>query len=219
MDDSQTDKRMNILAIECSHPCASLCLSLDGKMTTTAHWEAERNHDSYLFPALQQALEFLADKPLDYVLVGAGPGSYGGVRVALAAAVGISTVKGAKVVAVGSWDSLAEDGSCIISDARRGGWTLRRADGRIEVLPPPALLAEIENGLVVSSIESAQVLEKAGIKAQRTSLRPTAEGLVNNWCSLTPERRAELEARPAEPIYVRPPHITEAKRKPWEVRN
>ena len=24
-------------------------------------------------------------------------------------------------------------------------------------------------------------------------------------------------ARPAEPIYVRPPHITAAARKPWEI--
>lgn len=219
MDDCQTDKRMNILAIESSLPKASLCLSQQGNITVSTSWEAERNHDSHLFPALRQAMEALGEQQLDYVLVGAGPGSYGGVRVALAAAVGISTVKGARVVAISSWDSLAEDGVCIISDARRGGWTLRRTDGSIEVLPTAALLAEIENGLVVASIESAELLQKNGISAVRTSLQPTAEGLVRSWCALSPACREELAARPAEPIYVRPPHITEAKRKPWEIQN
>ena len=116
---------MNILAIECSQPSASLCLLLDGEIKFSTSWETARNHDSFLFPALESALSLLATEKLDIVLVGAGPGSYGGVRVALAAAVGIATVRKAQVVAIGSWDSLAVDGAAIISDARRGGWTIR----------------------------------------------------------------------------------------------
>lgn len=208
---------MNILAIECSQPAASLCLAKGEDVLFSTGWVAERNHDSYLFPALQQALQELGDETLAMVLVGAGPGSYGGVRVALAAAVGISVVRHAQVVAIGSWSDLAADGSVIVSDARRGGWTVRRPDGNIEVLSAEALKAEIAQGLVVKSIESEELLTKAGIDVQQSALVPTAEGLVRSWYRLTDCQQAELKALPAEPIYVRPPHITEAKRKPWEL--
>lgn len=217
MDNRKTHQRMMILAIECSQPAASLCLAKGEEVLFCTSWVAERNHDTYLFPALQQALQQAGSEPLDMVLVGAGPGSYGGVRVALAAAVGISTVRHAQVVTIGSWNDLAADGSVIVSDARRGGWTVRRPDGHIEVLSAEALKAEIAQGLVVKSIESAEVLAKACIEVQQAALNPTAEGLVRSWHRLTDSQQAELMALPAEPIYVRPPHITEAKRKPWEL--
>ncbi len=210
---------MKILALECSHPKASLCLSHGSAILSEACWEAARNHDSYLFPALQQALSVPGSEALDYILVGAGPGSYGGVRVALAAAVGIATVKGARVVAIGSWDDLATDGSAIVSDARRGGWTIRRANGKIEVLTPAQLQGEIAQGLKVASIENEDVLKKAGLTIERAGLVPTAQGLVRSWLALTPEQQAACAATPAEPIYVRPPHITEAKHKPWEIKS
>ncbi len=208
-----------ILALETSQPDASLCLAdSEGKILCAARWHAERNHDAHLFPALQEAMDALGDRPLAHILVGSGPGSYGGVRVALAAAVGISTVTGAKTIAVPSWDQLAaaaEPGTCIISDARRGGWTLRHPDGRIEVASTEELLAL---GAPLHSIEAADTLAGRGIPVQRGSLRPTAGGLVATWLALAPEAQAELSARTPEPIYVRPPHITEAKRKPWETR-
>ena len=208
---------MNILAIECSQPKASLCLSLNGEIKFTTSWETARNHDSFLFPALENALSLLASDKLNFVLVGAGPGSYGGVRVALAAAVGIATVRKSRVVAVGSWDSLATDGAAIISDARRGGWTIRYSDGDISVLSTEELQSKIEKGLLVYSIEKEELLIGKGISAAKCGLVPTATGLVSTWLQLTAEQQTALADKPAEPIYVRPPHITEAKRKPWEI--
>ncbi len=208
-----------ILALETSQPSASLCLSTpEGRVLYSARWQAERNHDAHLFPALQQALDLLGDAPLRLILIGAGPGSYGGVRVALAAAVGLATVSGAQTVAIPSWDHLAAEAgenACIISDARRGGWTLRRPNGHIDVISADELSAQ---PLRLYSIEPASVPAQRGIHVQRGGLIPTAEGLVRSWLALTPEAQAELAARTPEPIYVRPPHITAAKRKPWETR-
>lgn len=208
---------MNILAIETSLPKASLCLYTGGQLAYSAEWTAERNHDAHLFPALEQALQVLSATPLDYILVGAGPGSYGGVRVALAAAIGISTVRGGQLVSICSWEGLAPEGCGIISDARRGGWTLYRPGHEIVVIPPAQLLEEQEKGLEVYTIETQTTLEKAGLTAAGYELAPTAEGLVRAWLARSPEEQAALAQKPAEPIYVRPPHITEAKRKPWEV--
>lgn len=207
---------MNILALETSQPHASLCLSRNGETVFTASWEAERNHDAYLFPALQKALAYPEAAELHTLLVGAGPGSYGGVRVALAAAVGVATVRGGRVVAFGSWEPFAAPGLSMISDARRNGWTVRRPDGCIEVIS-----AEEARALPapVASVESPEVLAAAGITVQQAGIIPTAEALVRAWLALSAEQRETLAAKPAEPIYVRPPHIVPAKRKPWEIRH
>ncbi len=222
MDNGTTDKRMMILALECSQPSASLCLAnAEGGIICSASWHAERNHDAYLFPALQKAMDARGDTPLTHILVGAGPGSYGGVRVALAAAVGISAVTGAQVVSIGSWGALAAEagvGACIISDARRGGWTLRHPDGRIEVVETAELLALQAGGARLFSIEPAELPAERGIRVESGGLIPHASGLVQSWLALPAEEQQQLAAQVPEPIYVRPPHITAAKRKPWETK-
>lgn len=209
---------MNILAIECSLPQASLCLSCGDSIIFSTSWTTERNHDSFLFPALREALDRLGESSLQVILVGAGPGSYGGVRVALAAAVGISTVTGAEIAALCSWEQFSDDSSIIISDARRGGWTVRRHDGRIEVVNTDELLFIAQSGLKLRTIENVETMVKHGITAEETELVPSAEGLIKTWLHMDDERRAAAIKAPAEPIYVRPPHITKALHKPWEIR-
>lgn len=207
---------MNILAIETSVSSASLCLSANGTIRFSSSWDADRNHDAFLFPALQQAMDSLAaTESLEYILVGAGPGSYGGVRVALAAGVGIATVTGARLVSLESWAQLAGDQACVVADARRGGWTVRYPDGRIDVLNSEQL-AGLRYPL--RTIEVPGFLASRGIDgAEVEGLVPTAEGLVRTWLSMTPAEREEQLMKPAEPIYVRPPHITTSTRKPWEI--
>lgn len=204
---------MNILAIECSTSHASLCCRA-GSAEYHTSWTAGRNHDEFLFPALKKALELA---PPELILVGSGPGSYGGVRVALAAATGIALVHQARVVALCSWESLAEGHACIISDAKRGGWTLRHPDGRIEVLDPAAVQSLLQQGHTIWSVESAATLARAGITLPRTGLQPTAGGLIDTWLRLSEAEQQQRAACPPEPIYVRPPHITTPKHKPWEI--
>lgn len=210
---------MNILSLETSRPEASLCLCKDGTICCDVSWEADRNHDAWLFPALQQALSCLSDgEKLDYILVGAGPGSYGGVRVALAAAVGVATVTGAQTVALCSWSGLTEAGVGIVSDAKRGGWTLRRPCGEIVVLSPQELKTEADKGLKMATIESADAVAHLDILWEATQLTPTAKLLWKSWMAMSAEEQLAAATRPAEPIYVRPPHITQALHKPWEIR-
>ena len=206
---------MNILAIECSTPHASLCLAGECGVLSEAEWVAVRNHDAHLFPALEKAMQ--AAVP-ELIVVGAGPGSYGGVRVALAAATGVGLVCGARVVAICSWDQLAEGGAYVLSDAKRGGWALRHPDdGRIDVMDTAEVQRLLHEGATIWSVESAATLARAGLALPRTDLTPTARGLVDTWRSLTPEQQAAHASRAPEPIYVRPPHITAPKHKPWEV--
>ena len=208
---------MNILAIETSTKDASLCLMKKGSICAASAWQAERNHDSFLFPALEKALLCLDDESLDLILVGAGPGSYGGVRVALAAAVGVATVKASHVVSICSWWGLTPQDTCMVSDAKRGGWTVLRPGGDITVLTTDALKEEAGKGLSLVTVETEETLARHGLTAMQYEIKPTAENLIQAWLSLPEEKKEELKAAPAEPIYVRPPHITEAKRKPWQI--
>lgn len=209
---------MNILAIETSLPHASLCLYRDGNIVFQTEWTTERNHDEWLFPALQKAMDMLHDSALNIILVGAGPGSYGGVRVALAAAVGIAQVKGASVAALCSWAQLAEEGAVVVSDARRGGWTMRRENGDIDVVSAEYLKQQQEEGVRILTIEAPGVMQAKGISPDAEGLQPTAGGLVQTWLDMSSDARTAALNAPAEPIYVRPPHITKAVHKPWEVR-
>lgn len=206
----------NLLSIDCSTAHASLCLA--GEVSYAAEWVAERNHDAHLFPALREALTALGERPLGLILVGSGPGSYGGVRVALAAACGVAQVRGCGVAPVCSWQALAEGRASILSDAKRGGWALRRPGGEISVLTTAEVQSALEAGELIWSVEPADTLLRAGLKAERCGLIPTAAGLVQTWHSLSAPQQQALLSAPAEPIYVRPPHITTPKRKPWEIR-
>lgn len=210
---------MNILAIETSIPQASLVLVRNGNAVVSERWESERNHDPYLFPALQKVMTASEEGKPELILVGAGPGSYGGVRVALAAAVGLAQVTGAQIAAVCSWTQLAEPGAIVVSDARRGNWTVRREDGSIEVVTDEQLLELQKSDYKLLTPETGDNLIKKGIHPFRVNLTPTAEGLVRTWLSMTAEEQAAALAAPAEPIYVRPPHITTPLRKPWEIRH
>ena len=208
---------MSILSLECSVAHASL--ALHGPASMQRSWVAVRNHDAFLFPALQEALNALDGQPLELILVGAGPGSYGGVRVALAAAEGLALVCGARVVALCSWEPISAVSGCsVLSDAKRGGWALRAPGGEPQVISTQEVLDRIKEGEDIRSVESAETLAKAGIHLQHAGLVPTAQALIDYWLGLPASVQHELAALPAQPIYVRSPHITTPNHHPWEIK-
>ena len=83
--------------------------------------------------------------------------------------------------------------------------------------PAPAWRSAWKNGVPVFSTETAEHLaarEMSGI----VPVFPSAEALGAAWLSLAEARREELLESPAEPLYVRAPHITRAKRPAWAVK-
>ena len=70
-----------------------------------------------LFSALE---EILREAPnIRRVVVGVGPGSYNGVRSAIAAAWGIATAREIPLVGISSILGLDDAGYCAVGDARR----------------------------------------------------------------------------------------------------
>lgn len=119
---------MRILALETSTPyfCAAL-LELEDDLEVFAFEQTEcvdRAHSELGISKIQSLFETANRQPYaNLIVVGTGPGSYTGVRVAASLGLGLARVWQAKVVGVPTLEAIAatRDGVVAVSlDARRG---------------------------------------------------------------------------------------------------
>ncbi len=99
---------MNVLSIDTTAQYCSLAL----KTATVAaffHENRPREHAKIVLPEIQKLLTQANIKvnDLDFIVVGRGPGSFTGVRIATAIAQGLAMAGGAKILAVSTLQSLA----------------------------------------------------------------------------------------------------------------
>ncbi len=127
-----------LLAIDQSGACGSAA-ALDGaRVLAERSWNDPRLRSQSLFAALPD-LAASAGVPLDRFegyAVGTGPGSFNGLRTALAAVLGLALPGRAAVYAISSAEALAwqlaeragVESVRLVGDARRGRWWTRRFD-------------------------------------------------------------------------------------------
>ncbi|MGH2379422.1 MAG: tRNA (adenosine(37)-N6)-threonylcarbamoyltransferase complex dimerization subunit type 1 TsaB, partial [Candidatus Limnocylindria bacterium] len=131
---------MTLLAIDTSTSWGSLALYDGESVLAEETWHLQRGHDAALFGAVERllALVRLPAGSIDRVAVAVGPGSFTGVRIAIATAQGIARGSGAATVAVGTLDVVAHPWStsglrvCAVLPAGRGelcAALYRRRDG------------------------------------------------------------------------------------------
>lgn len=216
------------LILETSTPHASLAtIGPDGRLEER-EFTSDRSHNAVLFSPLKELLDARDEGEVGLVLVGSGPGSYSGTRVGIAAAQGVAIASGCPAVAVPSILAVpsAENGAaCLaIGDARRGSfWTATMENstllaepeltdaGGLEVI----LLEAVAAGIPVISFEdSGRFPLPPELRAQVRLEFPSAQRLWQAWQSNTPETRERWTCQQPQPIYLKPPHITPAKR-PW----
>ena len=88
--------------------------------------------------------------------------------------------------------------------------------GEPELCPVAVLEEEVgaamDSGVAVFSLESVVRLGLAPDLAARIAVEhPEARRLAAGWLGLPAEEAARLSKLPPQPVYLRPPHITEAK--------
>lgn len=111
---------MKVLALELSSPVGSVAFCDDGGGQDLKVFPADRK-DSGLFYENLQALQEAWGRP-EVIVVGLGPGSYAGVRIAIATAVGLKAAWGARLLGLPSICALNREEYVAIGDARRNSF-------------------------------------------------------------------------------------------------
>jgi tRNA threonylcarbamoyladenosine biosynthesis protein TsaB len=101
---------MRFAAIETSGDWCSVALWRDGEIVSLER-RAPNRHSELALPMLEKLLENagLTASQLDGVAFGAGPGSFTGLRIACGLAQGLAFARGLPVVAVSSFEAIAQE--------------------------------------------------------------------------------------------------------------
>ncbi len=207
---------MEILAIETSGSQGSVALYRDSRPVTVEEFPAERAHNSALFAPLGKLLE--EARGVDLLVVGTGPGSYSGVRVGIAAAMGVSIARGVPLVGVPSVCGLAhavgEPCYAVCGDARRGMWWWAVVREGAMAEPPVVESAEVMARRCAGWGGHIFTMDAGSPPfCHATPSSPRAEILAALAEGLSDESIAAAQTYAVEPIYLAAPFVT-VSRKP-----
>jgi tRNA threonylcarbamoyladenosine biosynthesis protein TsaB len=229
---------MNILALDTSMGACSaavLCSSGGAGRRLFARQETmARGHAEALMPLVAEIMEEagLPFAELDLIAATTGPGSFTGVRIAIAAARGLALVTHAKLFGTDSLSVMARQalaggavGSgpfAVAVDARRGmlyfglyDETGRKLEGPLLIAPDEAL-SLLPSGLRLAVGSGAILLAEARrrrdhpLEAKLAELQPSAEALAEIACAsgetvltLRPLYLRDPDAKPQMPAVLR----------------
>lgn len=150
-----------ILNIDTATETAYISLSKNGEVIVSVENKDQKDHGSFLQPAIQELLKtaHVAIKQLDAVAVVAGPGSYTGLRVGMASAKGLSFALSIPLIVIhtlelftlaainyhqqeGNQDNLLY---CPMIDARRMEVFTALYDKNLHIVREPAAIVLDEN--------------------------------------------------------------------------
>ena len=222
---------MKLLALELSTVRGSLAWRENDDAAFVREWPNDRQNSGAFFENLKLASQKFGAP--DKIIVGLGPGSYAGIRIAISAAIGLSLAGGTgracpepaervpsqnlgrhggrpsiQLVGFPSICAMAGDATeyYVVGDARRQSFFFARVCDN-DLADGPTLLTETELQSKLENLESTMSIFSSDKLPQfaRVELRyPSAELLAR----LAQEARRSFASPPLEPMYLREPHIT-----------
>jgi tRNA threonylcarbamoyladenosine biosynthesis protein TsaB len=199
---------VKILALELSTARGSLAW-LDQNVTDfTREWPNDRKNSAAFFENLADVTKKLGSP--DAIIVGLGPGSYAGTRIAISAAIGMVS-SGARLIGFPSICAIECDANeyCVIGDARRKSFFFARI-GANNLVEGPTLLSESQLKSKLDTIEIATpVFTSDSLPQLERAVVCFPSAVVLARLARNPQRSFSLP--PLEPIYLREPHITMPK--------
>src|SRR3954451_22760911 len=110
---------MRVLALELSSSRGSIALRDGDREIFASEFANDRKHSGLFFTDLKRCIDQCGDA--EQIVVGLGPGSYAGTRIAIAAAIGLQAATGAQLGGLSSIVALPTDAPeyVVIGDARR----------------------------------------------------------------------------------------------------
>lgn len=195
---------MKVLALELSSPVGSVAFSDGPGRPAFRTFPADRKDSGFFFENLRAIYE--VSGPPDLIVVGLGPGSYAGVRIAIATAAGLRIASGARLMGLPSICAIDRDEYVFVGDARRSSFVLAHVVyGQCTEGPTLATEKEIKaklrqkGELPVIATEPLAQFENVIVE------HPSALRLIELALRLKGESTDILE-----PIYLREPYITTA---------
>jgi len=204
------------LAIDTSTKEGRVSVLTENDIIFSEVFTSERSHNSQIFAPLEEAL-VSCNHALSLIVVGTGPGSYTGIRIGIAAGLGISMALEVPIIGISSICSAesADQNSLyqVIGDARRESWYIATVKGH-QIISGPELFESVESLNEKIGVEKGELysfdenISFPGI--QKTN--PCAKKLARIAAELSDEEIKELTSIPPEPIYLRAPFITQPKK-------
>lgn len=219
---------VTVLGIDCAGAACSAAVLRDGAALARLSEPMSRGQAERIVPMIDDVLRSAQVAPADLgaVAVTVGPGAFTGVRIGLAAALGIARVVGVPCVGVTVPDALAseipvtdgarllvaldsrrDDPFCSLYTAGSGRWT----GGEPQAVPgtPDAARSfapEGEGALLVAGDFAARLVEMTGYGTVLESPRVPDPVHV---ALLGAQGLADGTARTAEPLYLRAPDVSD----------
>lgn len=196
---------MKILALELSTARGSIAWSNDD-VYPEREWQNNRKNSAEFFQNLAKIQEKFGAP--EKIVVGLGPGSYAGTRIAISAAIGLQVASRAELVGLPSICAIQCDTAeyCVTGDARRQTFFFARIHGR-DLVDGPELLSEMELRHKIDTLDATMSIFASEELPQfeRVEVRyPSARLLAQ----LAREANRQFVLPPLEPMYLREPHIT-----------
>ena len=201
---------MKILALELSSSRGSLAWR-DDDLEWTREWANDRKNSGEFFQNLAEVQKQFG--PPARIVVGLGPGSYAGTRIAISTAIGLQLAVKAELIGLSSLCAVECDAPeyAVVGDARRQSFFLARIRNRV-LAAPPALQSEAELRIALEPLKTEMPVFAVEPLSQVSGVTvgyPSAR--ILSQLAAEPNRTFVLP--PLEPMYLREPHITTPKQK------
>lgn len=195
---------MKILALENSTTRGSIALLENEKEPVSFQFENDRKHSGLFFQSLHQLGVRLQD--LDAIIVGLGPGSYAGVRIAISCAIGLSAAFGAKLLGFPSICALEAEPNeyYVLGDARRNSYFFARIAGN-RITEGIDLYRADELQALLTMVDIPVFASEELSRFPQATIRYPSAPLLGK---LIKDGTVHSLENPMQPIYLREPHIT-----------
>ena len=195
---------MKILALELSTARGSLAWLNDAVDLVVLEWTNDRKNSGAFFENLAQIQEQFGVP--DTIIVGLGPGSYAGTRIAISAAIGLQAASKARLLGLPSICAIENRDYCVIGDARRQSFFFARIRNQ-ELIEGPSLFSEAALQRKVDALrDDVPIFCSDSLPQFPLAVigYPSAELLAR----LAHDSNRSFKLPPLEPIYLREPYIT-----------
>jgi tRNA threonylcarbamoyl adenosine modification protein YeaZ len=195
---------MKLLAFDLSTPRGTIALVNEEGVLGATDWPNDRRTSAPFFATLKEIIR--EHGAPETIVVGLGPGSYTGTRIAISAAIGLRATTGAALAGISSLCAISDESEfCVIGDAKRASFFFAKISGGL-LGKDPELLSESEMNNRLSSIRTTPIYTSDELPqfASVTRRFPSAKLL----CLRAQTLPQNVARAPLAPIYLREPHIT-----------